>query len=1318
MIVDPDLTAQPLPAPIGTQPLIPPLEDEGGFFDAFSAGFQRENTMIAGAHLLTRETFPGDPLFDWDKQAQTSPFYAQSPESFYGATSLPEWQDRELRVAKEQDLLRRAEASGIGGMLGMMAGGVLDPTLLVPGGIYVKGAKLANIARTAAETAAVVGAVTAGQEVVLQQDQLTRTSQESALNVLAATAIGGLLGGAFAALAPAAKKKVVSDMAQGSEPAAISSARLPTITDDLGPEGESLSAAVNPDPFNGADPTASLPRVDGPVPAVPGVEAILRGLNPIGRGLTNADSETVRGLTASLDSGGLALKGDSVVGGDVESLRKLYYGPLYEALAYRSSLLEGNFKDRFMGVRGFNEETAFALRRGGASDNVNAAKYAEVLRQKIFTPMLKAAQEVNMPGFDEITDEFAAKYLNRVTRGELVARDHDKFVGMFKQHFSEQFTQHWTERLNKVEAINAKDTQLAEDLTLNPENYQLLLEDLQKKIAALPDEFTPEVRDLARKIRELRAAARAEAPQAEKDALRKAARDLEEHNKEVLAPFRKAEDKIKGRFAVLKKGVVAGQGRQAELTDRFQALLGDAEKTRARVVDQIQKILSKIDKVTPESWDEMLTSFEKKLATAEASWNKALKAQLKNGSNEAAEALAKREAEMLRIEALVEELHRLDPVEAEPYLKELAADALARMEDTNFRRRIEQDKITKWMREADPEVARTKADEALERVSDRKADLRRAMAEKQIKLGPNGLDVESAAEEHANWLAQIHLGSSSHLPMHTAVMERGPELRRMLEIDETRVWDNGAKLEDFLENDVEFLMRSYIRTMSSDIELMRKFGTVNPLGRGSPFLKKILEEFDAKRKIARETLEGKKLEKELNRLHKSQTTALRDLEAVVERIRHMRGVPKDATAFGYRLGKAARNMNAVTMMGRVVVTSLTDPSALIFKHGLTRTFRDGFVPFITEMKKIKPLLHEIKMAGTATDMLLHGRAAAMFDLLDEARAGTKAERGLQWATNELGFMSGLDLWNSSMKQVAGLIDIARISYSLEDVLKNGAAAKDSARFLHRFGINDRLAKNIWREIEASGDRVNGTMYPNTEKWGQDALARGDEAGYARAMEARRAFRAMLTRHIDDTINTPGSERPLMMDGSELGRLIWQFKSFTLSSTQKILWAGAQDLRAGDVAPIVAGSVFSLALGALSYYLWAWAAGEKAREEMRNASPEKWAFEAVERSGLLGVFGLARNVAEQFPGVIGQAATLGTGPSARSAFSNPVDALLGPTAGTLIPRVGRVLSGVGAAVDPNLEFLDSDRKALRGLTPYNNIFWLGWAFDEVEKALKK
>jgi hypothetical protein len=407
----------------------------------------------------------------------------------------------------------------------------------------------------------------------------------------------------------------------------------------------------------------------------------------------------------------------------------------------------------------------------------------------------------------------------------------------------------------------------------------------------------------------------------------------------------------------------------------------------------------------------------------------------------------------------------------------------------------------------------------------------------------------------------------------------------------------------------------------------------------------------------------------------------------------------------------------------------------ILKYGFMDTFRHGLIPMLQDFKAFKMDAREAQYAGSALDLLMHGRSNAMFDLFDETEYGNFIERGLQTATNKLGQfpLAMFDNWNTGMKMFSGHIAAAKMSKDISD-LTAGTATKQQVAFLAAHGIDENLARQMDKLIKgAGGTEVSpGVFMPNTQDWGridgEDAfdynefqfrggLSAQDILNLERERDLARTFGAALNRAVDDTIVTPGTERASWVDATTAGRLISQFRSFTLSSTHKVLVASRQDALIGNQAQVLTGYAFSLALGLLSYYTWAQAVGGRTRERMLgevdgalSGDTDSWlklADEAIDRSGLIGVFAEARKFAERVPG-IQDYARLSDAPAARSPFVSPVQDLLGPSAGGL-DNLNRIVMTLH---DPSSETFRKGKQ----LMPFQNVFWLRRALDNMNEAV--
>ncbi|MER9776798.1 hypothetical protein [Mesorhizobium sp. M0220] len=369
-------------------------------------------------------------------------------------------------------------------------------------------------------------------------------------------------------------------------------------------------------------------------------------------------------------------------------------------------------------------------------------------------------------------------------------------------------------------------------------------------------------------------------------------------------------------------------------------------------------------------------------------------------------------------------------------------------------------------------------------------------------------------------------------------------------------------------------------------------------------------------------------------------------------------------------------VHPLQLVGGMTVSAIPDMAKVVFAHGLTSTFKDGFIPLVTNFRTFKLAAQEVKDAGTALDMVLDSRVMAMQDITDEFGRHTAFERGLTALTSRFGVVSLMAPWNASLKQFSGLITMTNIMRASQRVTEGKGTARD-VRSLASSGIDADLAKRISMEFAIYGDEQNGILFAKAGDW--------DDAG------AREAFRTAVVREVDRIIVTPGQDKPLWMS-TELGKTVGQFKGFAVSSMQKTMLAGLQQRDAATLN----GVLLALGLGALTYWAKETIAGRETSED-----PKVWAVEALDWSGLVGWAMDANGVLEK--------ATRGKLGISRYASRNTAGALLGPTldaASDLFQISGAISAG---------DFKQSDLHTVRKLLPIQNLFFVRTLFDRVEAA---
>ena len=507
---------------------------------------------------------------------------------------------------------------------------------------------------------------------------------------------------------------------------------------------------------------------------------------------------------------------------------------------------------------------------------------------------------------------------------------------------------------------------------------------------------------------------------------------------------------------------------------------------------------------------------------------------------------------------------------------------------------------------------------------------------------------------------------------------RGPLKERLLRIE-------SKKIQEFLNTDIEEVLHAQVRTMSADIELTNKFGSVDMAEQ----IRKINDE--ANRKIAAVDgmldKEGKAATpevkaKERARLEKARRSAVRDIEGMRDRIRGQYALPSNPDGIVLRAGRVARNLNYLRLLGGMTLSAFPDMAGIVFKHGLTSTFRDGFVPLVTNIKAVRMAGKEVKAAGTALDMILDSRAMSLAEIGDDFGRGSKFERAVKSAGTRFGVVSLMAPWNAAMKQFSGMIVMTNMLHATEAIAKGAATAKQ-VRKLGAAGINTDLAERIHKQFKKYGEAQDGVLLAKAGDW-DDRLA-------------REAFRTAVVRDVDRIIVTPGQDKPLWMS-TELGKTIGQFKSFQLSSMQRVALSAMQQRDAETMS----GIMTALGLGAFSYAAKQWVAGREVSD-----NPLVWAVEAIDKSGVTGWLMEVNAISEKATrGRVGASAITGE-PVSRYASRNVVGAFFGPTPDA-VSDIFQVSGSIFAG-----DTTKSDLHKIRGLLPFQNLFYVRGLLNKVE-----
>ena len=527
---------------------------------------------------------------------------------------------------------------------------------------------------------------------------------------------------------------------------------------------------------------------------------------------------------------------------------------------------------------------------------------------------------------------------------------------------------------------------------------------------------------------------------------------------------------------------------------------------------------------------------------------------------------------------------------------------------------------------------------------------------------------ESEIDEIVSSVTENILGTSAGRNSYDIVpLGRGPLKERTFNIPDELI-------EDFLENDIDMITSQYVKTMAPDVELTKQFGRPDLRDQ----LEEITKDFGAKTKKATTEAQRAKLEKQLN-------TALDDVSAMRDRLRGTYMVPNDPTKWFIRAPRFIRDVNFLRMLGGMTLSAIPDLARPIAVTGL-RPVAKGLRALAFSPKKFKMARLEAKKAGIGWDMVGNSRAITMADVADRYGRSTKAERALGAASDTFSKVSLMAPWNASLKQFGGVIT----ADSILDASIKSAAGKLGKKQIGRLtnsGITPALAERIAKQFAKHGD--DGTI----------RLPRGDMWDDVGALES---FRSAVLKDVDRMIVTPGKGEAPLWTSSELGKTIFQFKTFAASAHHKILLA---DLQHRDLQALN-GFILSVALGSAAYGAKQYAAGRDI-----SSDPDKLIVESLDRSGAFGYFWDMNNMLEKVTrGEYGANPAFGATPMSRYASRNIMGSALGPSLGTaedIIQVAGAVSTG---------DFKRSDLRRIRKLMPGQNLFYMRRLLNQLEDKL--
>lgn len=536
------------------------------------------------------------------------------------------------------------------------------------------------------------------------------------------------------------------------------------------------------------------------------------------------------------------------------------------------------------------------------------------------------------------------------------------------------------------------------------------------------------------------------------------------------------------------------------------------------------------------------------------------------------------------------------------------------------------------------------------------------------------------AEEFINKLMKVRSGANIH--MADALGEAGSMKARTFEIPDQLV-------RDFIENDIEKIVARYTKSMATDIELTKKFGSKNMTER----LDDIVREYgDLKAKV-QEDMKGQgiaetKIEKALAKIDDAREKDLENIRFMRDKIIGIADIPNDNDQIIARSAKVLRSLIAVKALGDVVLSSVVDIWRNSQVHGFRRmtkvVWRDISHLDVRSMSR-----KDVRRMGVGLDLINNSRFKKVADISDDFGDENAVERFVNNVSDKFAWWTGMPLWNAELKQFSGVLTSDRI---LEDVARWGSLKAKDRGFLAKIGIDSNTAERIAEQFKNHGEIIDGYHAANIDDWADQAVANVYEKAILKATEI--------------IINTPHAGTLPKYMNTYAGKTIMQFKSFLMTQYEQTLLAG---LGARDSAFWI-GSAAAVFTGALVSEI---KSAKNGRPGAANAT--ELLYNGVEASGLLSVPMEINNVAHKagLPSFNGMLDIEG---SRRFADRTGFEALFGPTAGMItgMADAGKAIRGSFSGENDVDKAYEKTGKLLPfqniyGLRPYQMIYdWNGYS----------
>ena len=415
---------------------------------------------------------------------------------------------------------------------------------------------------------------------------------------------------------------------------------------------------------------------------------------------------------------------------------------------------------------------------------------------------------------------------------------------------------------------------------------------------------------------------------------------------------------------------------------------------------------------------------------------------------------------------------------------------------------------------------------------------------------------------------------------------------------------------------------------------------------------------------------------------------VKDFEGMIQRMRGVYSTPSNHPLgqMWNRVWETSKNLRYLSLMGGVVPSSIPDVARVFLAEGIVKSFGNGIVPMIRNMRSYKLAKEDVSPYTVALSAFQGGRADIIADINYATQGGTKFEVAVRSAAQKFSSINLMNQWTSFIKGLHGVVMQTRVA---DDLLNDVYDPR-----LKQLGISENNYPRIKKMFSKHGKKEDGVWIANTKDWGDH--------------EAANLWMQAVRKESDRVIIVPGQEKPLFMS-TTMGSTLLQFKSFLAASTMRITASTLQ----GQDTYLMQGMLSMLGLGMLSYAFKEWDANRELSDD-----PLVWVMEGIDRSGALGLIGeVDATLTKISRNSMGIRPMLGINSHAsRYAARSVTESFLGPSYGSAVDMTKIMSEVLSSPENGGRDWSDSDVRALRRLLPFQNLMIFRQLFDKIEESI--